>query len=117
MFIRHSESKMETIAQRIKKYRVARGWTKEQAAVKLEVGYRNYVKIEQEGNLTIKRLYKLAHLFRVPVAKLLTMDDLEAKDSDEMIMTNLKDKIAKTEQEIIRLQIKLIGLYERAREN
>jgi transcriptional regulator with XRE-family HTH domain len=108
---------METIAKRIKKYRVAKGWTQEQTAVKLKMGYRNYVKIEQGINLTIKRVNKLAHLFRVPVSKLLTGDDVEIKDSDEMIITNLKDKIAKTEQEIIRLQIKLISLYERAREN
>jgi transcriptional regulator with XRE-family HTH domain len=81
---------MKEIIERIKALRNIRGYSYENMAAGLNISVSAYRKIEKnETNLTVERLFEIAHFLKVPVNQLLDIDGfstLQQKVTDTEII-------------------------------
>ena len=103
------------IGKKVKELRLKQNWTQRDVAIRLGISIPAFSKIETGiTDINTGRLIQIADLFEVPVAEL--SSGLKEKGLDTKtqltIITNLKAAIAQREQDIIKIQRKLIDLYE-----
>ncbi|MGY4384179.1 transcriptional regulator with XRE-family HTH domain [Pedobacter sp. UYP24] len=107
---------MEHIGKNIKQLRQKKSWNQSDVATRLNISTPAFSKIETGiTDINYSRLDQIAQLFEVPIAKLLSYegDMLQAGRVQEI--KDLKDKLFKREEEILKLQGLLIELYEEVR--
>lgn len=109
---------MNHIGQNIKRLRQKQQWSQGQAAKQLSISIPAFSKIETGiTDINISRLEQIASLFDVSLWEILSRsgDNLGSLHSEEL--NKLKDKLAEKEQEVIKLQTKMIALYDELRAN
>ena len=107
---------MKHIGKNIRQLRHKNGWSQSQVAQQLEISIPAFSKIETGlTDINITRLHQIAKLFAVPITSILLKDGENPQSANIEELANLKTKLQKTEEEIIQLQKKLIGLYEEVR--
>ena len=99
---------MKTLGDKIRYFRNLKGWSQEDIADKLGISLPAYSKIERNiTDVNYSRLCQLAKLFGISVIELLSISNKGAIQSDTQKI------IAEKEQEIIKLQRKIIELLEK----
>ena len=109
---------MEHVGKNIKILRKQKGWNQRQVAEQLEVSVPAFSKMETGiTDLNISRLNQIAKLFGIAPTALLAeeMGDVSALNLGKV--DQLKARLTIKEDEIIRLQNKIIQLYETVRTN
>ncbi|TKC10600.1 helix-turn-helix transcriptional regulator [Pedobacter polaris] len=107
---------MNIIGNNIRKLRHKNGWSQADVAQQLKISIPAYSKIETGiTDVNISRLDQIARLFDVSSLQLIAKDaeNLHAGSSTEIGV--LRDKLVLQEDEIIKLQKKVIDLYEEIR--
>lgn len=107
---------MKHVCKNIKMLRKQRGWSQRQVADQLEVSVPAFSKMETGmTDLNISRVNQIAKLFGITPTELLAegMEDTPALNLSKV--DRLKALLAIKEDEIIRLQNKIIQLYEQVR--
>jgi len=109
---------MNIIGENIKILRQRNGWSQGEVAKRLKISTPAFSKIETGiTDINISRLAQIAKLFDVSTAEIITKDrNLLTVNSNEELST-LKEKLSLRDEEIIKLQKKVIALYEEIRNN
>lgn len=107
---------MNIIGRNIRLLRQKNGWSQGEVAKRLQISIPAFSKIETGiTDINISRLDQIARLFEVSMLQIMVKeDDIEALGNLAEI-TSLKDRLAIKEDEIIKLQKKVIELYEEIR--
>jgi transcriptional regulator with XRE-family HTH domain len=107
---------MNIIGKNIRQLRQKNGWSQSEVARRLEISIPAFSKIETGiTDINISRLDQIARLFEVSTLEIIS------KEEDMSVLGNfaeigvLKDRLAIKEDEIIKLQKKVIDLYEEIR--
>jgi len=104
---------MNTIGNNIKRLRQKMGWSQGQAAKKLNISIPAFSKIETGlTEINIKRLHQIAELFKVSTVDILSKQDEHPMLMDAEKINGLKARISEKEGEIIKLQKRIIELFE-----
>lgn len=99
---------MKTLGERIKFYRTVKGWTQEDIALKLDISRLSYSKIERNiTDVTYSRLVQIAKALDISVS------DLVSTPSKSSNQNEFQRMVSDKENEIIKLQKKIIELMER----
>lgn len=121
MFKRNTETlklnnSMNIIGKNIRQLRQRNGWSQGEVAKRLKISIPAFSKIETGiTDINISRLDQIANLFEVSTLEIISKDgETQSTGSSEEI-TSLKGKLASQEEEIIKLQKKVIDLYEEIR--
>lgn len=102
------------IGQNIRSLRKKQNWSQEKVAKGLEISIPAYSKIETGiTDINIDRLHQVAAFFNVSVVDILIDELAGSKSQEQGMITELKTKLAKREEEYIQLQAKIIDLYEK----
>lgn len=107
---------MKTLGKRIRLLRHQKGWSQEDVAKRLEISIPAFSKIETGiTDVNLSRIEQISKLFELSVVELLTfVDSEEQKDyNDKLLIAN--KQLQEREAEVIKLQKKIIDLYEEAR--
>ncbi len=107
---------MITLGKRIRLLRHQKGWSQEDVAKRLEISIPAFSKIETGiTDVNLSRIQQLSKLFDLSVVELLTfVDSEEQKEYNDKLLLAHK-LLQEREAEVIRLQKKIIDLYEEAR--
>lgn len=106
------------VATNIRHLRHRENWSQAIVAEKLDMSIPAFSKIETgTTDCNITRLFQIAAIFSVHVLDIILTeeDSRKHKQSDEIQL--LKEKIQLKEEEIFKLQLRTISLYEQLREN
>ncbi len=107
---------MNHVGKNIKTLRKQKRWTQKDVADQLDVSVPAFSKIETGmTDLNISRLNQIARLFGVKPADLLTDGVIDGSTTSSGALDLMKAQLAAKEEEIIRLQSKVIMLYETVR--
>lgn len=107
---------MNTIGKNIRKLRQRNGWSQGEVAQRLKISIPAFSKIETGiTDINISRLEQIAKLFEVSVLEVISRDTDPIHLSNYAEVTTLKTKLTTQEEEIIKLQKKVIDLYEEIR--
>ena len=109
---------MNIISDNIKILRLRNKWSQAEVAKRLKISIPAFSKIETgRTDINISRLAQIAKLFDISTAEIITKDrNLPVANSNDEINT-LKEKLSLRDEEIIKLQKKVIDLYEEIRNN
>lgn len=108
---------MNSLGKRIRLLRQQRGWSQEDVAKRLDISIPAFSKIETGiTDINLSRLNQISKLFDMSVVQLLASDDREAADSIKTELADLGKRLQEREGEIIKLQKKVIDLYEQLHE-
>lgn len=100
---------MKNLGDNIRYYRNLKGWSQEIVADKLSVSLPTYSRIERNINtIPFKRILQLAKVFDITPSELVAIN--KSKNDSLSEIENLKKVIAEKDQEIIKLQQKIIEL-------
>jgi len=105
------------IGKKIRNLRHKINWSQGEVAVQMNISIPAFSKIENGiTDINIKRLNQIAHLLGVSAHELLRGVQKEFLDvkSPSTVITDLKEAILQRELDIIKIQKKLIDLYEEA---
>jgi len=105
------------IGKKIKNLRHKINWSQGEVAVQMNISIPAFSKIENGiTDINIKRLNQIANLLGVSAHELLRGVQKEFLDvkSPSTVITDLKEAILQRELDIIKIQKKLIDLYEEA---
>jgi len=105
------------IGKKIRNLRHKINWSQGEVAVQMNISIPAFSKIENGiTDINIKRLNQIANLLGVSAHELLRGVQKEFLDvkSPSTVITDLKEAILQREQDIIKIQKKLIDLYEEA---
>jgi transcriptional regulator with XRE-family HTH domain len=98
---------VKTLGEKIRYIRNLKGWSQEEVADKLGISLPAYSKIERnKTDVGFSRLNQIADVLHIKLVDLLS---LSANDPEQL---NLQKLLAEKENEIIKLQNKLIELLE-----
>ena len=104
---------MNTIGKNIRHLRQKNGWSQGEVATKLKISIPAFSKIETGlTDINISRLDQIAKLFEVSTLQIISKDDMNLHSNSLTDVTLLRERIANQEYEIIKLQKKVIDLYE-----
>lgn len=107
---------MNIIGRNIRLLRQKNGWSQGEAAKRLQISTPAFSKIETGiTDINISRLDQIAHLFEVSTLEIMLKDGEISTHGDFAEIITLKEKLAIKEEEIIKLQKKIIELYEEIR--
>lgn len=100
------------VGKTIRLLRHERGWSQEDAAVKLGISVPAFSKIETGvTDVNLSRLEQIAHVFEISLVQLLNYGD-DPVNYDEGQLTQAQEKLNSRDAEIIRLQAQIISLFE-----
>ncbi|WP_158797474.1 helix-turn-helix domain-containing protein [Pedobacter sp. L105] len=103
---------MKSLGQKFKTLRLKSGYTQKDIADMLEISVPAYSKIETGlTDPSYSRVMEIAKIHKMDLKQLINVG--EEKDAADMQIESLNEKIAALELNVIRLQGKLIELYER----
>ena len=107
---------MNIIGKNIRHLRQKKGWSQGEVAKRLQISIPAFSKIETGiTDINISRLEQIAALFGVSTMDIISREGENPNllNSDEVV--SLKNKLVAREEEIIKLQKKVIDLYEEIR--
>ena len=108
---------MVTISKNIKRLRQNMGWSQRQMAEQLKISVPAFSKIESGiTDINIKRLTQIALVLDIPVVDLMADDGENSQSLHQQRVKQLKVKLSKKEEEIIKLQQQVIAQYEQIRQ-
>lgn len=107
---------MSIIGNNIRQLRHKKGWSQGEVAKKLKISIPAFSKIETGiTDINISRLTQIAKLFDISTLQILSKD-VENLHSGTITEVNiLKEKLSNQEDEILKLQKRVIDLYEEIR--
>lgn len=105
-----------SIGKNIRQLRQRNGWSQGEVAKRLEISIPAFSKIETGiTDINISRLDQIAALFEVSTLEIISKEgEIPVSSSAEEILI-LRSKLVAQEEEIIKLQKKVIELYEEIR--
>lgn len=107
---------MSIIGKNIRLLRQKNGWSQSEVARRLEISIPAFSKIETGiTDINISRLDQIAKLFEVSTLEIISGEETISELGNFAEISILKDKIALKEEEILKLQKKVIDLYEEIR--
>lgn len=108
---------MNNIGKNIRQLRQKSGWSQGEVAKRLHISIPAFSKIETGiTDINISRLEQIAKLFEVSTLEIISSDGNGIQGGISSVeISILKDKLAIKEEEITRLQKKIIDLYEELR--
>lgn len=102
---------MTILSNNIKLLRLKDSWKQEEVAEKLQISIPTYSKIENGlSDMNLQRLRRFAEVFNVPIFALLSADNIYLQQLEEL--DTLRIRLAEKTVELLKLQAKLIELYE-----
>lgn len=114
--IKPTNDQMMIIAGHIKQLRIKVGWNQAKVAASLKISVAAYSKIENGiTDLNVSRLAQIAKLYNVSILELLANGNADFKVENTVEINLLREKIAKQDEEIFKLQKRVIELYEEIR--
>lgn len=108
---------MKHVGQNIRTLRHKQQWSQAEVAKRLYISIPAFSKIETGiTDINISRLEQIAELFEVSILEILSRpgEKLVKFNGDELAIC--EDRLAHTEQEVIKLQRKLISLFDELKE-
>ena len=107
---------MNIIGKNIRQLRQRNGWSQGEVAKRLKISIPAFSKIETGiTDINISRLDQIAHLFQVSTLEIISNEEVSVEVIGSEEVNQLKHKLAIQEEEIIKLQKKVIDLYEEIR--
>lgn len=107
---------MKTLGKRIRLLRHQNGWSQEDVAKKLEISIPAFSKIETGiTDINLSRISQIAKLFDLTIVELLNFSDSEEQKKYNQQLEELKEQLRVAESEVVKLQKKVIDLYEELR--
>lgn len=104
---------MKTLGQKFKILRQKRGLNQKAMAELLEISIPAYSKLETGiTDPNFSRIFQIAKLHGLDIRQLLNVGE-EEKSEQQQEIDGLKQKVAQLEASVIRLQGKLIDLYDK----
>ena len=108
---------MSVIGKNIKSLRQKNGWSQGEVAKRLSISIPAFSKIETGiTDINISRLDQIARLFEVSTLDIISVDGESNRNANSQEIADLKQKLSDSEIEIIKLQKKVIELYEEIRQ-
>ncbi|WP_256004544.1 MULTISPECIES: helix-turn-helix domain-containing protein [Pedobacter] len=108
---------MNFIGKNIRRLRQRKGWSQGDVARQLKISIPAFSKIETGiTDINVSRLAQIAELFEVSTVEIISKEDENPHAEHAAEIGTLKAKLTQREEEIIRLQKKIIDLYEEIRE-
>lgn len=102
------ESRKNEVAKNIRLLRISKGWTQGYLAQRLHISTAACSKIENGYiDINVSRLIELRDIFQIKMSELLSANE---KSADTFI--SIKSQIKERDEEILRLQKRLISLHE-----
>ncbi|TCC89102.1 XRE family transcriptional regulator [Pedobacter frigiditerrae] len=110
--------KNSSIGKNIRQLRQKKGWSQGEAAKCLKISIPAFSKIESGiTDINISRLNQIANLFEVSIFDIIAKEGISVNPGSATEVRVLKERLADQEDEIIKLQKKVIDLYEEIRSN
>lgn len=107
---------MNIIGKNIRKLRQKNGWSQGEVAKRLKISIPAFSKIETGiTDINISRLDQIAKLFGVPTLEIISKEGEVQQFANYSELKTLRERITFQEDEIIKLQKKVIDLYEEIR--
>ncbi|RZJ88403.1 MAG: XRE family transcriptional regulator [Chryseobacterium sp.] len=107
---------MNIIGKNIRQLRQKNGWSQGEVAKRLQISIPAFSKIETGiTDINISRLEQIASLFEVSTMDIISREGENPNTINTDEVNTLKDRLAAREEEIIKLQKKVIELYEEIR--
>ena len=107
---------MSIIGTNIRQLRQKNGWSQGEVAKRLKISIPAFSKIETGiTDINISRLNQIATLFEISTLEIISSGSLKSENIDYEETNLLKLKVASQEEEIIKLQKRVIDLYEEIR--
>ncbi len=107
---------MNVIGKNIRLLRQKKGWSQGEVAKQLNISIPAFSKIETGiTDINVSRLEQIANLFQVSTVDLISKEGEHHHSENMAEIYRLKEKLALKEDEIIKLQKKVIELYEELR--
>lgn len=104
--------KSKVIGKRIRWLRFRKSFSLKEVAALLDISVPALSKIENgTTDMNLSRLMQIAGVFKVTATAIIEEDEPGVKQEDEERIL-LKEKLFRSEQEVIRLQKRLVELYE-----
>jgi len=104
--------KMNKLGKKIRLLRYQKGWSQQDVAKKLEISVPAFSKMETGiTDLNLSRLIQIAKLFNFTAVQLLSFSETDHVNDYVDGITLIQQKLKEREEEIIRLQKKIIDLY------
>jgi transcriptional regulator with XRE-family HTH domain len=111
-----NNDQMNTIGKNIRLLRQKNGWSQGEVAKRLQISIPAFSKIETGiTDINISRLDQIARLFEVSILEIMVKEGEISALGNLTEITALKDKLNDREDEIIKLQKRVIELYEELR--
>ncbi|MBB1645580.1 helix-turn-helix domain-containing protein [Sphingobacterium sp. UME9] len=103
---------MNKVGKKIRLLRHQKGWSQQDVAKKLGISIPAFSKIETGiTDLNLSRLIQIAKLFNFTAVQLLSFSETDHVNDYVDGITLIQQKLKEREEEIIRLQKKIIDLY------
>ena len=107
---------MSNIGKNIRQLRQKNGWSQGEVAKRLNISIPAFSKIETGvTDINFSRLDQIACLFGISTLEVISLGHLSVDEVDYQQVTDLKTKVSEQEEEIIKLQKRVIELYEEIR--
>lgn len=104
---------MNTLGKKIRLLRHQKGWSQEDVAKQLDISIPAFSKIETGiTDVNLSRLDQISRLFDMTVVQLLSETNSEGDQGQAAELKVLKQRLEEREAEVIKLQKKVIDLYE-----
>ena len=114
--LKPNDNLMSIIGKNIRQLRQKNGWSQGEVAKRLKISIPAFSKIETGiTDINISRLNQIATLFETSTLDIISSGNLKSEDSDCQETNLLRIKVASQEEEIIKLQKRIIDLYEEIR--
>lgn len=114
--LKQKNDQMNIIGRNIRLLRQKNGWSQGEVAKRLQISIPAFSKIETGiTDINISRLDQIARLFEVSTLEIMVREDDISALGNLTEITALKDKLNDREEEIIKLQKRVIELYEELR--
>lgn len=108
---------MNTIGKNIRTLRQKKGWSQGKAAAALNISVPAFSKIETGlTDINMSRLKQVSELFEVkPLQIICSEEEFSSGSNEGLIIQDLRLQLIDSQNEVVRLQKKVIILYEEAR--
>jgi transcriptional regulator with XRE-family HTH domain len=107
---------MINIGKNIRQLRQKKGWSQGDVAQRLKISIPAFSKIETGvTDVNFSRLDQISRIFGMSPLELLSLGFVKLDEIDYEKIEELKAKVAEQEEEIIKLQKRVIDLYEEIR--
>ena len=108
---------MKHVGLNIKRLRLKMGWRQVDIATKLGITVGAYSKVEAGlTDINLSRLFEISDIFKVEVLEILTPGNQYTPMCDMQELVSCQTKLYASEQKVLRLQEKVISLFEEVRQ-